>query len=228
MFDAHPQIYDLGKPLNMKTMTPLFPHYELISALADSQLAGDSLEEALHEMAVDDRAIASWRDIHVIGDALRAPASACGGAQFERADLAFLDRFNQRLASYQPEGVWVVARTAALATASELGVVGSLNPPANDRWFGWKFAVGFATVAAVSVMVWTSLAGQDIAMPTQLATVSAPVQVLVASPQGVIVRDARLNELLAAHKQLGAGSALQASSGFLQSAAFETTPASDL
>ncbi|MDB5931304.1 MAG: anti sigma-E protein RseA, partial [Polaromonas sp.] len=45
--------------------------------------------------------------------------------------------------------------------------------------------------------------------------------ILVSSPQGPIVRDARLEELLAAHKQFGATSAFQESSGFLRNATFE-------
>jgi len=56
----------------------------------------------------------------------------------------------------------------------------------------------------------------------QLAQTPAPQQLVVASPQGPMVRDARLEELLAAHKQLGGTSALQESSGFLRNATFET------
>jgi sigma-E factor negative regulatory protein RseA len=84
--------------------------------------------------------------------------------------------------------------------------------------------VGFATLAAVSVITWTATgsAGLSTTSP-QLAESRDASQVLVASPQGAIVRDARLNELLAAHKQLGSMSALNAPSGLLQSAAFETS-----
>ena len=208
-------------------MTSSTPNCEFISALADSQLSGDLLDEAFRLLASDDIALASWRDAHVIGDALRAPASTPGGAAFEIADSTFLQRFNQRLAaSQQPnaEGAMVLA---GLVPAPQREVVGHVAVSANDRWFGWKLAVGFATLAAVSTTVWMVIVAQGVATPVQLGQQSTPSRILVASPQGVIVRDARLNELLAAHKQLGAGSALQASSGFLQSAAFETTPAND-
>ena len=43
----------------------------------------------------------------------------------------------------------------------------------------------------------------------------------MTSPQGPVVRDARLEELLAAHKQFGATSALQEPSGFLRNATFD-------
>ena len=208
-------------------MTALNPSYEFISALADSQLTGELLDEVLRELAVDEKAMASWRDVHLIGDALRAPAWLADSASFLRSDCAFLDRFNHRLAESQLADAGGSVRTSEHSTPPQLGAVGSANPSANDSWFGWKLAAGFASVAAVSAMVWTTLAGQGAETSIQLAEQSSPAQILVASPQGIIVRDARLNELLAAHKQFGTGSALQASSGFLQSAAFEVTPASE-
>ena len=45
---------------------------------------------------------------------------------------------------------------------------------------------------------------------------------LGVSEQGTIVRDARMQELLAAHKQAGGASALQVPSGFLRNATFES------
>jgi sigma-E factor negative regulatory protein RseA len=44
----------------------------------------------------------------------------------------------------------------------------------------------------------------------------------VDSPAGPMVRDARLEEMLAAHKEVGGMSALQVPSGFLRNATFET------
>ena len=59
----------------------------------------------------------------------------------------------------------------------------------------------------------------------QLAKNQTIEQVVVASPQGPMVRDTRLEELMAAHKQLG-GSSLQAPSGFLRNAGFENAQSS--
>jgi sigma-E factor negative regulatory protein RseA len=56
----------------------------------------------------------------------------------------------------------------------------------------------------------------------QLAQAGSSPQMVVASPQGMMVRDAQLEELLAAHAQLGRSSSLQVPSGFLLNATFET------
>ena len=203
-------------------MTLSTSNRELISALADGHLHGEVLEEALDLFTADDLAMASWADCHLIGDVLRAPAVAAGRLPFHDAGTLFLGRFNQALTASSPPAT--DALVGLLPTVMNTGLV---KPAANDSWFRWKLAAGFATLAAVSVTVWTlSATPRDVASG-QLAQQSAPARVLVVSPQGVVVRDARLNELLASHKQLGYGSALQAPSGFLQSAAFETTPVSD-
>ena len=203
-------------------MTLSISNRELISALADDQLHGKVLEETLDIFTADDLAMASWADVHLIGEVLRAPAVTAGQLPFHNASLSFLDRFNQALTTSSPQ-----ATDALVDLLPAVTNTGLVKPAANDSWFGWKLAAGFATLAAVSVTVWTLSAGQRDAPSGQLAQLFAPARVLVASPQGVVVRDARLNELLASHKQLGSGSALQAPSGFLQSAAFEITPASD-
>jgi sigma-E factor negative regulatory protein RseA len=73
-------------------------------------------------------------------------------------------------------------------------------------------------------MVWAVSAPMS-STGSQLAQNPALIDaVLVASPQGVIVRDARLEELLAAHKQVGGNSALQMPSGFLRNPTFEISP----
>jgi sigma-E factor negative regulatory protein RseA len=95
------------------------------------------------------------------------------------------------------------------------------GPAANDGIFRWKLAAGVASLAAVSAIAWNAWGGLGSDSGAQLAQASAAAQVLVASPQGVVVRDARLEELLAAHRQLGATSALQEPSGFLRNAAFD-------
>ena len=95
---------------------------------------------------------------------------------------------------------------------------------ANDGEFRWKLVAGFASIAAVSAIAWNAAGLLAPAAAPQLAQAPAPQQqvVVVASPQGPVVRDARLEELLAAHKQLGGTSALQEPSGFLRNATFET------
>ena len=203
-------------------MNPSTSNYELISALADSQLQGEALEKALGFVSSNDSAMASWAGIHLIRDVLQCPVAAAGNVPVPAGSSSFLDRFNQALATTHPLAMGVAPSMTHAVETMETAV-----SAANDSVFRWKVVAGFATLGAVGVMIWTSMAGQGLAPSAQLAQQPIPAQILVASPQGIIVRDARLNELLAAHKQQGAGSALQAPSGFLQSAAFETTPAID-
>lgn len=211
-------------------MTSLLSAPELMSALADGQLRDDDLDCAWQVLEQNDDAIVSWSHYHMIGDVLRSPASTHAST---RSSAAFVNRLNFKLHAETPHA------KAADAPVQFLTVVADLSTPdhvrsrsqrgaaANDGVFRWKMLAGFATLAAVSVVTWTAIASSGLS-PTspQLAQSLDATQVLVASPQGVIVRDARLNELLAAHKQLGSTSVLQAPSGFLQSAAFETSSGS--
>jgi sigma-E factor negative regulatory protein RseA len=103
----------------------------------------------------------------------------------------------------------------------------------NDSSFRWKLVAGFVSMAAVLAVAWNT--GSGVLAPSaapqlaqsaapQLARPEAPQQVLVMSAQGPVVRDARLQELLAEHKQFGGTSALQMPSGFLRNATFEPPP----
>jgi len=204
-------------PTNSKNiMKPSMQTSELMSALADGQLGGEDFAAALHASRHDDSALACWDTYHLIGDALRSAHGARG------ADPAFLSRLNQRLAQEAapaavPRPVQPLVQDLPAALPDHRGQA------ANDGEFRWKLVAGFASLAAVSAIAWNAAGLLAPAAAPQLA--QAPVslqQVVVASPQGPVVRDARLEELLAAHKQLGGTSALQEPSGFLRNATFET------
>jgi sigma-E factor negative regulatory protein RseA len=71
----------------------------------------------------------------------------------------------------------------------------------------------------VSAIAWTVIATPDKTAGPQLA--SAPAGPVLASTQrGVMIRDPRLDEFLAAHRQLG-GAALVAPAGYLRNATFD-------
>jgi sigma-E factor negative regulatory protein RseA len=92
---------------------------------------------------------------------------------------------------------------------------------ANDANFRWKLLAGFASLAAMAAIGWTvsgAMAGK--AEEAQLAA-SQRGTVLAGTERGVLIRDPRLDELLAAHRQLGGASALQMPAGFLRNATFE-------
>jgi len=196
---------------------------ELLSALADGQLGGEDFAVALHACGQDDSAIASWDTYHLIGDALRSPASSTLGA-----DMAFLARLKQRLAAEPltgagPNSQGKLARPVADIVHIPVADVSHRHGmAANDGDFRWKLVAGIASLAAVSAIAWNAAGLLSPAVAPQLAQAPVSQQVVVASPQGPVVRDARLEELLAAHKQLGGTSALQEPSGFLRNATFET------
>jgi sigma-E factor negative regulatory protein RseA len=75
----------------------------------------------------------------------------------------------------------------------------------------------------VTVLGWhVGVIGDEPAAQLATAPVAAPETTAAASVEpSVMLRDARLDELLAAHRQFGGTSALQTPAGFLRNATFE-------
>jgi sigma-E factor negative regulatory protein RseA len=199
---------------------------EHLSALADDELGDAQVAALLAACRQDDAALDCWNTYQLIGEALRSPAQAVNGAAPD-ADLAFVSRLGQRLAQEaigKPLSLAPAAPVAPVQTRPEppVNLAHHRGQPANDSSFRWKLAAGVASLAALSAIAWNAsglLA--PLANPQLAQAGAAPAQILVASPQGAMLRDARLEELLAAHKQFGATSALQEPSGFLRNATFE-------
>ena len=198
-------------------MKPKTQNLELISALADGQLVGEDFALALSACDVDAEARGRWEAYHIIGDVLRAPEPMAPAR-----DAGFVRRLNARLAQ---EPALIAAKLLTLAP--ELTMPGGAanqsqrREAANDSSLRWKLVAGFASITAVAAIAWN--AGSGLLSPApQLARQEAPQQVLVTSEQGTMLRDARMQELLADHKQFGGTSALQAPSGVLRHATFET------
>ncbi|WP_341920374.1 sigma-E factor negative regulatory protein [Polaromonas sp. YR568] len=198
----------------MDTMKPMTQHSELISALADGQLASEDFARALAACEADAQALDSWNTYHLIGDVLRSPELSP-----HAADTAFVERLRVRL-SQEP----VVVAAPALPEVRHAPAGRVVEEAANDASFPWKLVAGFASVAAVAAIAWNAGAGllSPSTAPQLARTEPAAQQVLVVSEQGTLVRDARTQELLAAHRQLGGTSALQMPSGFLRNATFES------
>lgn len=190
----------------MKHMDKMDNH-ELISALADGQLQGDAFARGVELAAADADAREAWCTYHLIGDTLRSGRAAGGGTE------AFLARLERRLAE-EPAVAAPVARVEPVIIA---------RPAAANDWL-WKLVAGVASVAAVSAVAWNvwSPTLNPVAQP-QLAAAPAVVVPVAADARGTVtmIRDPRLDELLAAHRQLGGAGALQTSSGFLRNATFE-------
>lgn len=181
---------------------------ELVSALADGQLDGEQLAQGMAALAGDPQAREAWRMYHLIGDVLRSPDLAAGATRH-----AFVERLSSRLA----------AESSAPAAAAErprrffANLAAARARPANDPVFRWKVAAGFAGVAAAASIGWMLLT---------VTAREAPSPQLAAAPvsQGpVMIRDSRLDEMLAAHQQLGGSSALQMPAAFVRQATFDTS-----
>ena len=203
---------------------------EQLSALADGEVAGASAAQACGHWQGSADARAAWHAYQLIGDVLRSDDLATDPA----SDAAFLAAFRNRLAA---EPVVLAPRPLEVSVTHE---VSSAAATGGRRW-SWRLptAVGAAFVAAAGVFTLTRPSGSpepatEIAARTEapnVATVSAPVRLArptstEAEPQSVVasgqvIRDARLDRYLAAHKQFAGSSALGAPSVYLRNAAVE-------
>jgi len=189
---------------------------ELISALADGELQDDAMTQALQALEADAQLQFTWDTYHVVGDVLRSPDLAT-----KAASAAFLTRLQPALAreAVDPAPL-VVAKSGVPPRAGNRGAA------ANDR--SWKIAAGLASFAAVLAVGWNVVGvGSGSSGQPQLA--GAPVQPGVVLATGerngernVMLRDARLDELLAVHRQFGSATAIQMPTGAVRNAAFET------
>jgi sigma-E factor negative regulatory protein RseA len=184
---------------------------ELISALADGQLQGESFARGVEVALSDPAAREAWAAYHLIGDVLRS-----GELAVASEPVAFVARLRGRLQAEDP----IVGRTRHEAGA----VVAPRREAANDTSFRWKIVAGLASVAAVSAVAWSvgiGLGGNPEA--SQIAKAGAGAVLTSAGERGVMIRDPQLDELLAAHRRLRGPSALQMSAGFVRNATFEST-----
>jgi sigma-E factor negative regulatory protein RseA len=188
---------------------------ELISALADGELRGDELARAVALAAGDAAARRTWHAYQAVGEVLRSGQAAPARSDSE----AFLAAVRVKLQA-QPLQAPEPAALAAIVTRSE--------PAAND--WRWKLVAGVASVAAVAAIGW-NLAGPALTPAAQpqlaAAPVPAPASARAEAPQpeavqqAAMIRDPRLDRLLAAHRQLGGATAWQSTSGFLRNATYE-------
>ncbi len=198
-------------------MTTPVPSLELLSALADGELSAGVFLRAVPEenasISLSNAVYSDWNSYQVIGQALRSGSTE---GVTTGADPAFLQRLNARLAHETMHvSVPPMARQGVVAPPGQ--------EAANASVFRWKLVAGFASMGAALVVAWSFTGAPGAATSSQLSQGAAAEQVVVASPQGPMVRDLKLEEQMAAHKQLG-GSSLQAPSGFLRNAGFETSP----
>lgn len=197
---------------------------EMVSALADGELHGDGFARALDVLATDAGARESWHAYHLVGDVLRSAelASTSNGADFVARFRDRLQREHPAVAA-APHGLPAHDEMQGAATRVTAG-----RSPANAPGFGWPLLAGVASLTAVAAIAWNILGGAGGAGPNaaQLARAAAQPQQQALAQSGastpVMIRDPRLDELLAAHRQAGGASALQMPAGFLRNATFES------
>lgn len=194
----------------MSDDSPQLPHqhgdetWAALSSLADGEAGSEAQERCLAMWAEQAAARERWRHYQLIGDVLRSRELAREDAH----DAAFLSALRKRLAR-EP----VILRPA--------------RPPLVRRLRAWAAPVaataGVAAVAGVMVMLRSAPtpgdAPQVAARPsTQPIVVTAPAVAQQMQPvNGRLIRDARLDRYLEAHRQSGNGTALQMPGGVLRS-----------
>lgn len=212
-------------------------HRHALSALMDGEAEAAAAVRACDAWTRDGAARADWHVYHVIGDVLRSDDLA----QPARRDAALLAAVRARLAA---EPV-VIAPAHQVADLQEAGIAANgAVVRARRRWMTpLAVAAGFAAVA--SVLVVTRVAGPGDNNPASGTLAAAPTGVglqavaarnaampgvassAVASlpggesslvVDGKLLRDARLDRYLAAHKQYGNSSALAVPGVVLRSA----------
>lgn len=190
-----------------------------VSALVDGELAPSEFDELVNRPGGCADWHGDWQTFHLIGDVLRGSELALAN---RKHSVDFLEGLGARL------------REETQAVRPEPVPAGLVRgPAANDAVFRWKLVAGLASLAAVAAVGWSvvgSGAGQPPAGPQMAGGSPAPVvaeapqAVVVQTPQGQMVRDARLEQLLSEHRQYGGMSALQMPAGFLRNATYDEAP----
>jgi len=202
-----------------------------VSLWMDGEAGAAELDAVLGALDADQDLALAWASYHVIGEALRQELPERLGA----GPSAFLAQVRERLAAEADAPAVEVAASSAVRVQSIVR-----GRAANDALFRWKMAAGVASLAAVMAVAWGVLgsmsfgtdageqlaaapAGNVVAVSEAVPQSAAPSTVVVQTPQGTIVRDARLMRLLAEHRQYGM-SALQMPAGFLRNATHDGAP----
>jgi sigma-E factor negative regulatory protein RseA len=198
---------------------------EDLSALMDGELDASAVVAVCRAWRDDAQLRSQWHAHHLIGDVMRSEDLVSDA----KRDALFLDAVRKRLA--EEPVVLAPSNVAAAAAVVPTRVRRSWMAPA-------AVAAGFAVVAGTLVV--TQMAGglgsRDLGADRSIAQTPSPVQAVVLSDtpaasaasespsvalNGQLVRDARLDEYLAAHKKFGGSSLPGGPSGFLRNASVE-------
>lgn len=194
---------------------------ERLSALVDGELDAHAVGEACAQWRHDADVRSTWHAYQLIGDALRSDDLTLGAAR----DESFLAALRARMAD---EPV-VLAPEPAVAThipaAAEAQPVRVAAGERQARWSWWAptaVAAGFVAVAgAVLVTRGPVQRGPEAVLASSTVPVQAAAPADTVAANGKLIRDARLDRYLSAHKQFAGSSALGVPSAFLRDASAE-------
>ena len=212
---------------------------EHLSSLADGELNADEVAAACAGWRDSEAVRARWHSYQLIGDVLRSEDFASTASR----DASFLAALRTRLAA-EP----VVLAPEPLATplptwpaVANGGRVGGAAAATRDKRGWWMapsaVAAGFVVIAGMLLLTQAPKTGESLiasttsvvpakagvmlaAVPSLPASASV-VEPLVLADDAQVIRDARLDRYLAAHKQFAGSSVLGMSSGFVRAAAAE-------
>lgn len=215
---------------------------ECLSALVDGELECGEVAHACVHWRENGDARSAWHAYQLIGDVLRSDDLGADPAH----ESAFLDSLRKRLASepvvLAPRPLPSVTHTARPVIAPS--VAGGAGR-ARRSWLA-PMAAAAGVMAVVGTLVFTAVPGlepeRQLADNTaQPAPMTAAVRADAASPlastalpsdepqtivaSGELIRDARLDRYLAAHKQFAGSSALGVPSAFLRNATVRSATA---
>lgn len=175
------------------------PKRQALSSLMDGDLPAGELAGVIASFGGADDLRADWHAYHLIGDVLRSDDLATTPAR----DALFLQSLRSRLG--QDAGQQDAAPLMAAAPHPVMPApmaLAATRAPARRRLAGWMVAP--AAVAAGFVVVAGVLVVNKAVVSPPAAEAAFALQ--MASPaSGVLVRDARLDRYLAAHRNLGTG-----------------------
>lgn len=170
-----------------------------LSSLMDGDLANGDAASACALWRQDAEARRDWHAYHLIGDVLRSHDLASAPAR----DAAFLQALRQRLAD---EPVPLAPAPLQAAEPQPVPQVANGTTPGRRargrQWLMAPVAVAAGFVAVAGVMVVTRvMAPAPAAAPVMAQTERVPA----AGASAVLVRDARLDRYLSAHRSLANG-----------------------
>lgn len=119
---------------------------EWLSALMDGEASDSEILKGLSQPRLDPRDLSTWHTYHLIGDVLREGHQ---GVTLSSSSSELLLAVRKEIADQEVLPQLPLAKSVPASTVR--------RDSANDAVFVWKMVAGFASVAAVAAISWTTL-----------------------------------------------------------------------